>query len=65
MDKIADEENERIRGIIIKARSNIKLLQNYNETKMNEFMASKENLLLLEYFLQNQKQFFLERQTTT
>ena len=31
---------------------------------MNEFMAAKENILLVEYFLQNQKQFLLESSQT-
>ena len=31
------------------------VLQIYSEVKLNEFMAAKENILLVEYFLQNQK----------
>ena len=42
-----------MKEIQLKALASYQLFQNYNETKMNEFMASKENLLLIELFLQN------------
>ena len=54
-----DQLNERMTKIWIKAQATNLLLESYNEIKMNEFMAAKDNILLVEYFLQNKKQFIL------
>jgi len=57
--KMEDQLSERMTKIWTKAQATNLLLESYNETKMNEFMATKDNILLVEYFLQNQKQFIL------
>lgn len=57
--KMEDQLSERMTKIWTKAQATNLLLESYNEIKMNEFMAAKDNILLVEYFLQNKKQFIL------
>ena len=52
-------EEHRVQQIMGNATKAKDLFDSFNETKMDDFMKHKENLILMEYFLQNQKQFFM------
>ena len=50
---------ERVNIIKRNAANTKQLFDSFNESKMDQFLLAKENLILMEYFLQNQKQHFM------
>ena len=56
----ANEETTRFDQIEQKSRAARELLYNsYNQDKLNEFMSSVENVLLIEHFLNEQNEYFM------
>jgi len=62
-DCFSDQDEEvsdspRIRSIIACRDQNIDLLYQFKESKLDKFMSKRENVILLELYLQKYKEYF-------